>query len=208
MLDEEFFEEVSDTLFYGSLPDFQREPLAYIAEEFERRNMTSIDTLAYIYATAYWETDRFKATEEYGRGKGRDYGAPLLSIRGKYQSYYGRGWVQLTWLQNYGKMSVAASMALGRPVDLVNNPDLIMNDLEVNAFVTFEGMITGMFTGAAIGKYINSRGTDFVNSRRVINGTNKATEIAAIAVKFQTALNNVDKEAVNGRSKTRPFKFS
>ena len=191
-LDNGFFDEVAGTLFYGSLPDFQKAPLTYMAEEYTRRGWDNIDKLAYIMATAYLETDRFKALAEYGKGRGRDYGAPTLMIRGRNEVFYGRGWVMLTWLQNYAKISVAATHALGREIDLVNEPDDIIEDLEINAFATFEGMEKGMFTGAALGKYINENGTDFVNARRVINGTDKAQLIAGYAVKFRDALNNID----------------
>ena len=40
-LDDQFFDEVADTLFYGSLPEFQRAPLVYMAEEYERRQWTT-----------------------------------------------------------------------------------------------------------------------------------------------------------------------
>tara|TARA_R110000851_G_scaffold6659_3_gene26654 strand:- start:1822 stop:2451 length:630 start_codon:yes stop_codon:yes gene_type:complete len=208
MLDEEFYDEVARTLFYGSLPEFQRAPLTYMAEEFHRRGMTNVDQLAYIMATAYHETDRFKALGEYGEGKGRDYGVPLLSIRGKTIGYYGRGWVMLTWLQNYAKVSVAATLAFGKPIDLVNNPDMIIDNLEVNAFATFEGMITGMFTGRKIGTYINGNGTDFLKARKVINGMDKASLIAGYAEAFKEAFGDIEFGGQDGRTTTGPFRFT
>lgn len=43
---------------------------------------------------------------EIGEGRGRDYGQPCLLIRGQTAVYFGRGFVQLTWLANYARMSV------------------------------------------------------------------------------------------------------
>ena len=44
----------------------------------------------------------------------------------------------------------------------------------------FDGMINGMFTGKKLADYFNATTTDWTNSRRIINGTDKAAEIAAI----------------------------
>ena len=202
----EFFEEVTETLFYGSLPDFQKIPLVMMIEEFDRRGWTDKRKLAYIMATTYHETNRFKASSEYGKGKGRDYGEPLLMIRGVKKAFYGRGWVQLTWLQNYAKLSVAATMALGRPIDLVNDPDKVFEDDEVNAFITFEGMSTGLFTGKKLGDYIGNGKCDYTNARRVINGTDRAADIAEVAKKFESALEHVDLGDKDG-TKQRYFRF-
>jgi len=49
-------------------------------------------------------------------------------------------------------------------------------------------MVHGSYTGKKISDYINDKKCDFVNSRRVINGKDKAEEIAAIAQKFLTCL--------------------
>jgi len=201
-----FLEEVKDTLFYGSLPDFQKVPLVMMIEEFDRRGWSDKRKLAYIMATTYHETDRYKASSEYSKGKGRDYGAPLLTIRGVYKAYYGRGWVQLTWLQNYAKLSVAASQALGRSVDLVNDPDLVIEDDEVNAFIAFEGMSTGLFTGKKLSDYIDGPKCDYVNARRIINGTDRAADIAEVAKKFESALEQLDLGEKDG-TKQRYFRL-
>src|SRR5271156_4227917 len=57
--------------------------------------------LAYALATIMWEADRtFQPIPENGRGKGHSYGIPD-PITG--QTYYGRGYVQLTWKANYAQ---------------------------------------------------------------------------------------------------------
>ena len=99
----------------------------------------------------------------------------------RYYPYYGRGYVQLTWKNNYEKYSGL----LG--IDLVGTPDLALEP-GVAAFVLVHGFKTGTFTGRKISDYISADKTDFVNARRCINGLDKAYEIARLAEKFMTQL--------------------
>jgi predicted chitinase len=188
MLTNKFYDEVEDSLFFGSLPDFQRDPLTSMEAEFTRRGMESVEQLAYIMATAYHETDRFKAYSEYGDGGRNLYATTVPLFRKERAKYYGRGWVMLTWLGNYARMSLKATVAFGKEIDLVNNPELILESKELNAFVTFQGMIDGTFTGRGIDSYINRDETDYVNARKVINGLDKAELIAGYARQFYGAL--------------------
>lgn len=143
--------------------------------ECSQHGLTLPAQQAYVLATTEWETGRtFKPLEEYGKGRGRAYGKPD-PITGKI--YYGRGFVQLTWKANYQKYG----KILG--IDLVNKPELAC-DPNVALFVLVHGMATGGFTGRWLGQYVNGRITDFVNARRVVNGTDKAHEIAALARKY------------------------
>ena len=130
---------------------------------------------AYVLATVQHETaGTFKPLEEYGKGKGRTYGKPDPQTG---QIYYGRGFVQLTWKSNYEKYS----KILG--VDLVSNPNIACNP-NVALFVLCHGMAKGTFTGKSLVQYVNKRQTDFVNARRVVNGTDRAVHIANLARNF------------------------
>jgi hypothetical protein len=125
--------------------------------------------LAYALATAHHETDRsFGPIREYGRGRGRPYGVPDAQTG---HAYYGRGLVQLTWKDNYAKMG----RLLG--VDLVADPDLAL-DLRHAVPIIFTGMERGMFTGKKFADYLNPTRDDWVNARRIINGTDRANLIA------------------------------
>lgn len=95
--------------------------------------------------------------------------------------FRGRGFVQLTGRTNYQKMSVITG------VDLVASPDLAMK-LDVAAHILFYGMEHGTFTGKKLNDYFNEIKCDWVNARRIINGLDKSTEIADIAIKFHKAL--------------------
>lgn len=67
------------------------------------------------------ETDFFRTFKEYGAGAGKSY-AP----------YYGRGMHQLTWRDTYA----ACSKALFSDDRLVQDPDLILKDIEMNIAAT------------------------------------------------------------------------
>lgn len=133
--------------------------------------------IAYVLATVQWETAQtFKPVRE-AFWLSEDWRKNNL----RYYPYYGRGYVQLTWKNNYQKYS----QILG--VDLVNNPDLAM-DPNIALFVLVHGFKTGTFTGRKITDYITKSQTDFINARRCINDSDHAHDIARLAEKFLTSL--------------------
>lgn len=98
--------------------------------------------------------------------------------------YAGRGLVQLTGRRNYRN----AGAALG--LDLLKNPDLALVP-EVATKVLVWGMEGGEFTGRDLGDYLPVRlatPDQFVQARRIINGTDKKELIAGYASQFQDAL--------------------
>jgi predicted chitinase len=133
--------------------------------------------IAYVLATVQWETAQtFKPVKE----------AFWLSEAWReanlsYYPYYGRGYVQLTWKGNYQKYAGILGL------DLAGNTDLAL-DPSVALFVLVHGFIVGTFTGRKITDYITASQTDFVNARRCINGTDKASEIAKLAQDFMATL--------------------
>jgi len=143
--------------------------------------------VAYMLATAWHETaSTMQPIAEYGKGKGRPYGKRIDVHGGRYSDslpiYYGRGYVQLTWLTNY----VFMKNRLG--VDFVNNPELALNPKHASD-IMITGMLEGSFTGKSLQKYITyGLYFEFVNARRIINGTDKATLIAQYAVGFLDSL--------------------
>ena len=101
----------------------------------------------------------------------------------RYYPWYGRGYVQITWLKNYQK----ADDELGLCGTLVANLDRAMEP-QLAADIMINGMREGWFTGKKIGDYITAQKQDYVGARRVINGTDKAQKIASHARDFQEAL--------------------
>lgn len=129
--------------------------------------------IAYVLATTQWETAQtFKPVRE-AYWLSEDWRKANL----RYYPYYGRGYVQLTWKDNYAKYSEILDL------DLVNEPDIAMRP-SVALFVLVHGFKTGTFTGRKITDYINEMKTDFYNARRCINGTDKAHDIEKIAKQF------------------------
>jgi len=132
--------------------------------------------LAYILATTYHETAFTMApVSEYG-------GESYLKSK-PYYPYYGRGYVQLTWEDNYKKQD--QKLSLGG--QLVNTPDMAL-DPTIALEVIIEGMCDGDFTGKNLADYFTDDETDWYNARRIVNGTDCASTIAGYAEKFLNAI--------------------
>jgi predicted chitinase len=104
----------------------------------------------------------------------------------RYYPWYGRGFAQLTWQQNYKR----ADRELGLNGLLTTTPDAAMRP-DIAAKVLRLGLIEGWFTGKCLADYIDGqRGTlgEFRLCRKVVNGNDKADVIAAYAMQFQNAL--------------------
>ena len=185
-----FFDAVRHAPFPGRLTKAQVEGTEAILDEWQRRGLTDMRWLAYILATAFHETAAtMRPIEEYGKGRGRTYGRPD-PITGK--TYYGRGFVQLTWKSNYETMG----RLLG--LDLVDRPELALDPDHATA-ILFEGVIGGHFTGHALADYLNDTRTDFVGARRIINGRDRAERIARYAESFLDALEKANAPANRDR---------
>lgn len=173
---------------FGKFNQSQVDGLNAILDASNKANLSKAH-IAYMLATVWHETAKtMQPIEEYGKGRGRRYGQHMDIDGSRYKGlphiYYGRGYVQLTWLTNYKSMG----KLLG--VDLVNRPELAL-DHKIAADIMVLGMTKGIFTGKKLSDYI-SHGSraEFVNARRIINGTDKAGLIADYAVKFMTVLNS------------------
>jgi putative chitinase len=182
-----FFDKARLTLFGGSLSKLQVEGLTAIIDRWElHESAGDIRKLAYMLATAHHETGKtMQPIDEWGKGKGLPYGQKIRMDRKPYTTpdklYYGRGFVQLTWYDNYDK----AGRKLG--LDLLNNPDQA-KALWVASDIMYLGMTEGWFTGKKLSDYITPSKCDFVNARRIINGTDKADLIAGYATLYHNAL--------------------
>lgn len=197
---KQFFDSVRGSLFGGKLTQSQVDGMVNILGVINCHNLLTTEK-AYILATIYHETGReMQPVKEVKRGETRTYGRWQLNSNGvKYcpkngtknaavytfdeypHLYYGRGDVQLTWFDNYK----LASRKLN--VDFLSNPDLVLEPTH-SINITMFGMMEGWFTGRKLSNYITSTKTDYVNARRIVNGTDKASTIAGYAVKFEKAL--------------------
>jgi putative chitinase len=164
-----FFDEVRGSLFGGRLTQAQVDGMGQIIHyrDTEYRGVTD-DQLAYMLATVQWETAHtMQPIKEYGS---QSY------LRSKpYWPYFGRGLVQLTWKRNYERYGIAAT------------PDKAL-EWPTSLKVMFDGMVRGIFTGKKLSDYINENERDYINARRIINGTDRAKEIAAMADDYRDAI--------------------
>lgn len=175
---KKFFDAIRSSPFPGSLTPGQVDGINCILDEWDRRKLTDLRWLSYMLATTFHETAHtMQPIAEYGKGKGRRYGEPAANGH----TYYGRGFVQLTWQANYQKMSDLLE------VDLVNYPDRAMEP-KIATKILFVGMLLGTFTNKKLAHYFGPGVSDWVGARRIINGIDRAQEIATIARKFYAAL--------------------
>lgn len=175
---DRFFGRIRVNPFGGTLKQGQVDGCNALLDAWESRpDLTDRRWLAYMLATAKWETAHtMKPIEEYGHGAGRPYG---VAVNG--HVYYGRGYVQLTWAVNYAKMAALTG------ADLVGHPELAL-DPRIAGLILFEGMKGGLFTGVGLPTFFSGQRDDPVGARRIINGTDHADDIAAIHAGFLAGL--------------------
>lgn len=141
---------------------------------------------AYILATTQWETGHtMQPITEYGprayfdRYEGR---RDLGNTRpGDGYRYRGRGYVQITGRSNY----LRAGRAIG--VDLIGAPEAALNPVHA-AQILVQGMTGGWFTTRKMSDYLDKSPPDFLNARRIVNGTDRAAEVAKLAEGYHAAL--------------------
>jgi len=153
---------------------------------------------AYMLATAWHETAAtMKPIKEYG---GPSYFTKMYDVAGNRPQlcismgntcagdglkYFGRGYVQLTWKVNYER----AGRELG--LDLVAQPDLALEPAAAAAILCL-GMTEGWFTRRKLATYLPAQGVatrlQYVNARKIINGTDKAELVEDYAQAFERAL--------------------
>jgi hypothetical protein len=165
MIDRDlFFDAVREELFGGALQQIQVDGMSVIlgvwAYQVGGTPMSDERWLAYMLATTFHETaTRMWPIQEYGDES---------YLQGKpYWPYVGRGFVQLTWEENYRHASMALALADER--DMVANPNMALDSLLATR-VLFRGMAEGWFTQRKLGDYFNDTVDDPLNARQIING--------------------------------------
>ena len=177
----DFFRVVRTQVFSGSISESQVAGVNALIEAWPKG--ADIRWLAYGLATAFHETGQaMEPIAEYGRGRCRPYGIPDPQTG---QTYYGRGYVQLTWRRNYAR----AAAEIGG-CDLVSHPDNALKPA-IAAEIMVRGMTEGWFTGLRLETYFpraRPKTADWVNARRIINGLDCAARIAVYGQHFRDAL--------------------
>lgn len=199
-----FFAEIRKSLFDGRLSQKQQDGLNAVIDRWTREaSGDDLRMLSYVLATAHLETGRaFAPIRELG---GEAYLRRMYDVAGVRPRlarangnttpgdgvrYAGRGFVQITWKNNYARVG----QFLG--IDLVNEPDRAL-DLQIAAEILVRGMVEGWFTGKKLSDYFAAGRADWRNARRIVNGLDRAALIAGYAQAYLVALRNAS--TVSGR---------
>lgn len=175
-----FFDSVRNA--FGALTQSQVDGFGYLLGQMKH---WPLSWAAYGLATAWHETaETMQPIKERGgdvyfhRMYDKDGERPHVAKRlGNTQAgdgvrFAGRGYVQITGRDNYARYS------------LVNNPDDALKP-DVAARVMVDGMENGRFTGKKLADYLPG---DYVTARRIVNGLDRAADVAGYARSFERAL--------------------
>lgn len=187
---EAFFAEARKQ--FGRLSQSQVDGINAILKATEGRKRSHV---AYLLATAWHETARTmqpvretlagsdaqavaRLDRAWKAGRLKQVKVPYWRFDDTGRTWLGRGYVQLTHKDNYRK----ASALVG--VDLLGNPSLALR-ADIAARILVEGCEVGLFTGKKLADYLPG---DYVNARKIVNGLDKAFEIARMAEAWEAAL--------------------
>lgn len=206
---DKFYSSVRPSLFGGKISPTQFSGTEVILdvwlESFCER--TPITQCSVCLGTTFHETDRtMQPIREHGdtayftkmydvQGKDPARARRYGNVRpGDGAKYCGRGDVQLTWYVNYLKATsrLHELRLIGDGIDFTKNPELVMQP-KIAAQIMFIGMEEGWFTGRTLDQIVDPRidgdeYADFVKSRSIINGSDRADLIAGYSMKFLAAL--------------------
>jgi hypothetical protein len=167
MIDREiFFDYIRTDPFGGALEQDQVDGISALLTMWTAMHPTGdVRHLAYILATTYHETSAtMQPIEEYGKGSGQPYGEPDPTTG---ECYFGRGFVQLTWADNY--MRVDQEFGLEGDDSCYLHPELQLTE-NLAARTIIQGMDAGWFRGDKLDDYFNENEDNPYGAREIING--------------------------------------
>jgi putative chitinase len=180
---------------YGKLNPAQVSGLDNLLNYIELdADVTDVRWAAYMLATVKHEcADTYQPITERGAKAYFDkYDAGTLlgkqignTVKGDGYLYRGRGFVQITGRANY--QNLGAKLGLTGDDDLVLRPDNALHPGIAYRILSY-GMRNGSFTGKKLADYVNAKGADYKQARRIINGLDKADLIQGYATNFEAVL--------------------
>jgi len=183
-----FFEKVRKILHRRGMTSIEFQTYKQIINYWnDHPGMSDHRWLAYVMATAWHETRLKPVREGYAK---TDAGARRIVSKMWRQRritlpyhradrvtghvYYGRGYVQLTWAENYKKMG----REIGMGDKLYRNPDLVLEP-EIASKILFVGMLKGKFRYSRkrhprgpqkLALFFNGKKANWYGARNIING--------------------------------------
>jgi putative chitinase len=201
MIDRDFFfQRIRQTLFEGAIQPKQVKGLTTLLDRWDQEHGGAGDhrKLAYILATAFHETAAaMQPVKERG---GKSYFQENYDIAGDNPArarangntepgdgarYAGRGYVQLTWKNNYRRVGDLIG------IDLVSSPDRALEPANA-ATILILGMEEGWFTGRGLADYFSASRAEWMQARRIVNGLDQAGLIAGYGRRFFAAMRDVE----------------
>lgn len=204
-----FFDDVRQLLFDRKLLAKQVDGLERILDAWEDKyaQRTPLVQFAYCLGTCFHETAQtMQPIKERG---GPNYFRELYDVQGRNPArairmgntrpgdgakYCGRGDIMLTWYDNYlrATLKLQETGVLSPIESLVVTPDLAMRP-DISVHIMFEGMEGGWFTGVSLDDTIDElidddEYTDFIKARRIVNGKDRAEQIAHYSELFLQSL--------------------
>ena len=159
---------------FGKLSELQKSSISFLIDKIKGSAIQTPQQQAYVLATIKHETaETYRPIKELGSLE--------YLKRKKYYPFIGRGFVQITWQENYKKFGNILK------IDLAGVPDLALRP-EVAWVITELGMTKGLFTGKKLSDYFNDKQCDWVNARKIINGLDRAELIAGYAEKIYNVI--------------------
>lgn len=172
---------------FGGLAQLQVDGLSFLLDKIEADpDWKSVPQIAYFLATIKHETGitrggKLQTYQPIKELRGRE-GTKIRKIQDRYwpSGFFGRGYVQITWEDNYRKFGIE------------NDPEQALNP-DTAYDIAARGMRKGMFTKHKLSDFVNGK-VDYVNARKVVNGLDKADLIANYAESFEDVLFEAAKE--------------
>ncbi|NEP01880.1 MAG: DUF4231 domain-containing protein [Symploca sp. SIO2E9] len=170
------------TVVPATMRKYATESVPLVLNECNNCGISDRAQIAYILATAEHESHLGQWMTEFASGSAYEGRRDLGNTQpGDGKRYKGRGYTQLTGRTNYQRWSDKLS------IDLVSNPEQA-GQPQFAARIMVQAMKEGSFTGVGLDKYINASKHDFRNARRIINGLDRADQIANIAQRYYSAI--------------------
>ncbi len=183
---------------FGELSPSQTNGIEVLLACFEQDlKIEFLTYIAYMLATVKHETaDSFLPLSEYGGQAYFNRYDPVLAetetrrktalrngntAEGDGYKYRGRGFIQITWKNNYKKLGDVLGY------DLVSDPDKALHPVIAYNIMSY-GMRRGIFTGKKLSDYLSEHHANYREARRIINGLDKADTIKRYAEKFEHIL--------------------